>query len=141
MLAARFGHHEAVKLLVESLPQDTDEYSRFEDIDAGDIDRYTALMRSAGHGHEKVTIELLKHISKYDNSKLLQSLTNANKHGITVLMNAARNGNAITIAQLLREIPPHMVREIIDATDEKGETALFMAAQEEHVRCSKIALT
>eukprot|EP00966_Prymnesium_polylepis_P153003 3534511-Prymnesium_polylepis.5 len=137
MLAARFGHHEAIKLLVESLPQDTDDYSRFDDIDMGDIHEYTALMRSAGHGHEKVTIELLKHISKYGSGKLLLSLTKANKDGITVLMNAARNGNAITIAQLLREIPPHMVRDIIDAKDTLGETALFMAAQDGHVRCSK----
>jgi len=140
MLAARFGHHEAIKLLVESLPQDTDDYSRFDDIDMGDIHEYTALMRSAGHGHEKVTIELLKHISKYGSGKLLLSLTKANKDGITVLMNAARNGNAITIAQLLREIPPHMVRDIIDAKDTLGETALFMAAQDGHMEALRSLL-
>lgn len=124
MMAARFGQVECVCLLLEKMREEGGGFLSLPSsggrmvVDQPDKSGYTSLMRGAGHGHVQVTIELLKSIPP-------SSVSAADQKGLTALMNACRNGHTSTLSLLLRKTSLEVQREVLNARDERGETALF----------------
>ena len=114
MLAARYGHDKMIALLLTRLLA--------KDVCAKDFKGNTSLILAAGHGHAAVTVELLKRLTHED-------IEAANNSGTTALMNACRNGHSSTLLLILRGSGSDRLSYVLNAKDNRGRTALHMAAQ------------
>jgi ankyrin repeat protein len=123
--AARYGHKEVVRLLLDA---GINTESRFPPTD-------TALFLAALRGHVEVIKLLLEKGA---------DLTYRSKHGYTVLSCAAQRGHPKAVLALLEHCSSHLTGQdyssFIDAADNYNRTPLFFAALHGHADVVRILL-
>mmetsp|Transcript_21341 Transcript_21341/g.59261 ORF Transcript_21341/g.59261 Transcript_21341/m.59261 type:complete len:478 (+) Transcript_21341:369-1802(+) len=117
MAAAKYGHLEAVQLLLDS--------GASWDSRAPKENHITALHLAASKGHLPVVMELL------DRGALLEDPDNV---GMRPLMHAAAHGHSVCVSELLQRSPP----ADLEAHDERGRTAALHAASQGFVEVLQV---